>query len=68
MLRPPRLRKKPPADRPDINSGAPWSEMDLADLEEMLGSGMPIESLASYLCREVEEVETEAKVRGLIPK
>jgi hypothetical protein len=33
-----RLRKKPPADRPDINAGDPWSEMDLADLEEMLSS------------------------------
>ena len=41
--------------------------MDLADLEELLGSGSSIESIASYLCRGVEEVETEAKVRGLIP-
>jgi hypothetical protein len=66
MLRPHRLRKKPPADRPDINAGNPWSEMDLADLEELLGSGTSIESIADYLCRDVEEVEIEAKVRGLI--
>jgi hypothetical protein len=62
-----RMRKKPPAGMEDINSGKPWSAMDLADLEELLGSGSSIESIASYLCRGVEEVETEAKVRGLIP-
>jgi hypothetical protein len=62
------LRKKPPADRPDINAGEPWSEMALADLEELLGAGSSIESVASYLCREVEEVEIEAKLRGLVPK
>jgi hypothetical protein len=45
----------------------PWSEMDLADLEELLGSGSSIESVADYLCREVEEVEVEAKLRGWIP-
>src|SRR3981081_2276507 len=28
-----RLRKRPPANMPDINSGKPWSEMDLADLD-----------------------------------
>jgi hypothetical protein len=61
------MRKKPPAGMEDINSGKPWSAMDLADLEELLGSGSSIESIASYLCREVEEVKTEAKVRGLIP-
>jgi hypothetical protein len=26
------MRKKPPADRPNINSGQPWSEMDILDL------------------------------------
>lgn len=61
-----RLRKKPPANMPDINSGTPWSEMDLADLEELLGSGTSIESVASYLRREPEEVEIEVKLRGLI--
>jgi hypothetical protein len=64
MLRPP--RKKPPADGPDINAGEPWSEMDQADLEELLGSGSSIDSVASYQCREVKEVEIEAKVRALI--
>jgi hypothetical protein len=41
---------------PDINSGEPWAEMDLADLDEFLTSGHPVESIASYLCRDVDEV------------
>ena len=31
-----RMRKKPPADMPQVNSGKPWSEMDLADLADCL--------------------------------
>jgi hypothetical protein len=61
----PRLCKKPPSDRPDINARKPWSEMDLADLEEMLGSGDSIEGVAR---RDVDEVEIETKVRRLNPK
>jgi hypothetical protein len=30
-----RMRKKPPADMPNINSGKPWSEMDEADLTKV---------------------------------
>jgi hypothetical protein len=41
---------------PDINSGEPWSEMDLADLDEFLTAGHLVESIASYLCRDVDEV------------
>jgi hypothetical protein len=63
-----RMRKKPPEGQPNINSGTPWSAMDVADLEELLGMGRPIEAVASYLCRDVDEVETEAKVRGRISK
>jgi hypothetical protein len=51
-----RMRKKPPSDRPNINSGQPWSEMDMADLFDMHESGMPVEKIADYLCREVDEV------------
>jgi hypothetical protein len=44
------MRKKPPADFPDINAGDPWSETDLADLDELLSDGMPVAEIASYLC------------------
>jgi hypothetical protein len=63
-----RMRKKPPEGMPNINSGQPWSAFDLDDLEELIERGRPYEAIAAYLSRDVEEVETEAKVRGLIPK
>jgi hypothetical protein len=56
-----RLRKKPPADFPDINSGEPWSETDLADLDELLSAGMPVAEIVSYLCRTVSEVERKIR-------
>jgi hypothetical protein len=55
------MRKKPPADFPDINAGDPWSETDLADLDELLSDGMPVAEIASYLCRTVEEVERKIR-------
>jgi hypothetical protein len=62
-----RMRKKPPAGMPNVNSGTPWSDFDLDELEELIEKGRSIESIADYLCRDVDEVEIEAKVRGLIP-
>jgi hypothetical protein len=58
-----RLRKKPPADMPNINSGTPWSEMDLFDLANCLKLREPIEEIAAFLCRDAGEVE--AKVAEL---
>jgi hypothetical protein len=52
---------------PNINSGIPWSAFDLDELEDLIERGRPIEDIADYLCRDVDEVEIEAKVRGLIP-
>ena len=45
------LRKKPPSD---INSGKPWSELDLRDLRYCLEAGEPVEDTANFLCRDVE--------------
>ena len=53
-----RMRKKPPSD-PKISSGQPWSEMDMADLFDMHESGMPVDQIADYLCREIDEVQTK---------
>jgi hypothetical protein len=52
-----------------INAGQPWSAMDMADLFDMHESGMPVEKIADYLCREVDEVqakidEVERKIAG----
>jgi hypothetical protein len=35
------MRKKPPSGLPNINSGQPWSAMDLADLEELVTDRVP---------------------------
>jgi hypothetical protein len=54
-----RLRKKPPANMPDINSGKPWSEMDLRDLKLELQQNRTIAEIAEFLCRDVEEIEAK---------
>jgi hypothetical protein len=40
----------------DANSGKPWSEMDLEDLEHSLYFGDPVAATASFLCRDEDEV------------
>ena len=54
-----RLRKKPPADMPNINSGKPWSGLDLDDLEWGIDHRQSVEQIAQFLCRDVEEVEAK---------
>jgi hypothetical protein len=51
------LRKKPPADMPNVNSGKAWSEMDLNDLRQCLIEGAPAGDIADFLCRDVDEVK-----------
>jgi hypothetical protein len=52
----------------NLNSGKPWSAMDLADLERALERGYPVELIAGYLMRDAEEVRQkhEAVVAGSI--
>ena len=40
----------------DRNSGKPWSKMDLFDLKNGIERGEPIEELAAFLLRDVDEV------------
>jgi hypothetical protein len=37
------MRKKPPAGMPNVNSGTPWSDFDLDELEELIEKGRSIE-------------------------
>jgi hypothetical protein len=46
---------------PDINSGAPWSEMALEDLRAAWEAGDDLEELSRYLCRDWEEVAAKCK-------
>jgi hypothetical protein len=58
-----RMRQWPPADLPAFNAGKPWTAMDLADPNEFLIDGTLVKEIASYLCREVDEIE--AKIASL---
>ena len=40
----------------DINSGEPWSERSILDLQECLRLGTPIDEIATFLFRDVVEV------------
>jgi hypothetical protein len=40
----------------NLNSGKPWSEMDLADLWNCMRLGDPIWKIADFLCRDADEV------------
>lgn len=57
--------KSPPADAPNINSGKPWSELDLQDLRYCLAAGEPVADIADFLCRNVDEVRAKIAERGL---
>ena len=43
-------------DRPDLNTGSPWSEMDLFDLANCVRLRQPVEEIAGFLCRSQREV------------
>ena len=43
-------------DRPDLNSGKPWSEMDLFDLGNSVRLRESVDEIATFLCRSRREV------------
>jgi hypothetical protein len=45
---------------PGSLSGKPWSATQVADLKKDLRLGTPIEQIANFLCREVDEVQRKA--------
>jgi hypothetical protein len=49
----------------DLNSGRPWSEMDLFDLKNSLAHGDSLAEVASFLCRDEDEVRHKATELGL---
>ena len=46
-------------DMPNVNSGKPWSEMDIRDLKVALQYNRTVAEIADFLCRDVEEVEAK---------
>ena len=49
----------------DANSGEPWSEADISDLENELDHGQTIAQIASFLYRDDDEVREKMKELGL---
>ena len=45
---------------PHLNSGKNWSEMDLQDLRDGLRLRSPMQELAEFLMRDIEEVRAKA--------
>ena len=43
-------------DRPALNTGKPWSEMDLFDLGNCVRLRQPVEKIATFVCRSRREV------------
>lgn len=54
--------------RTNLNSGTPWSEMALADLRYTLEHGDSLEQAATFLCRDIDEVQAKAEELGLVPE
>ena len=52
----------------NVNSGKPWSPVDLYDLRQGLGRGTPIDEVADFLCRDVSEVRAQASQLGLLKR
>jgi hypothetical protein len=57
-----RMRKKPPSGLETINSGQPWSALDVA-LDELVTHRVPVAEMVDFLCRDVEEVEAKIAER-----
>ena len=48
-------------EQPNTNTGKPWSEIDLFDLQNGLERGGSIEEIADFLCRTTQEVEEKMR-------
>jgi hypothetical protein len=54
----------------DIYDGAPWTEEDVAEIQNAVARGSTIEDIAELICRSgsIEDVERKAKELGLKPQ
>ena len=50
----------------NVNSGEPWSDMDVADLIASLDYGDTFAEVASFLCRDEDEVRQKARALGQV--
>jgi hypothetical protein len=53
-------------NRPDMNSGEKWSEMEVLDLANCIMLDYPVEKIASFMCRSRREDPRENRGVGAI--
>jgi hypothetical protein len=60
-------------NRPDLNTGTKWSEIDLLDLANCIRLNDPVEEIASFMCRsrreirdKIAELERSGKLSRLV--
>jgi hypothetical protein len=46
-------------NRPDMNTGTKWSEMDLIDLANCIRVNDPLEEIARFMCRSRREIRAK---------
>ena len=62
------LRRGATGEMTDINSGKAWSEMDIRDLQNAIRRGETAEEIATFLCRDIDEVQAKiTELRGQRP-
>lgn len=69
------MSKSDDDDRPNVNTGSDWSEMDLFDLANELRHNRSVEFIADFLCRsrrevreKIAELERRGQLQSLIAK
>jgi hypothetical protein len=53
-------------DPPNLNTGKPWSDMDLLDFGNAVATGQSVEQIADFLCRTRQEVRDKARALGIV--
>jgi len=51
----------------DSTGCKPWSEQELIDLGQLYSVGIPIEHVAKFLARDLDEVKTQAQLLKITP-
>ena len=52
------------SNRPNINEGKPWSEMDLVDLRNSVAHGTPVAEIPDFLRRSEREFRRRSPSSG----
>ncbi len=69
------MSKSDDDDRPNVNTGSDWSEIDAFDLANCIRLKQPVEEIADFVCRsrrevrdKIAELERSGELRRLVAK